>query len=292
LEALKKEEIRKAQAEREAHLQRIEEAERIRKEEERIAEEQEKRKRHREWIEDRKNYAVNCCLPFGVDIPPSMRFQIKDKVGEVLTNRSEDEYGIYDLISETVKAVLQPHLDEQEVKREAEELRRKGEEAKRKRAKKTELINRALGEVDDYVKRNRLSPYVNEEAKKKIREQIYNHLLETLPDDIWYVSDSQVREILDSALTDTKEKAREDERKAYLGKIKEMKVKDLLQAGMNRLSYYLLINSKELGTVTPEEREEARRHLEKELREEIEGDETVQEVEKIANQILADFFFA
>ena len=109
LEALKKEEMRKAQAEREAHLQRIEEAERIRKEEERIAEEKEKRKKHREWIEDRKNYAVNWCLPFGVDIPPSVRFQIKDKIGEVLTNRSEDEYEINDLIRETVKAVLQPY---------------------------------------------------------------------------------------------------------------------------------------------------------------------------------------
>ena len=291
LEALKKEELRKAQAEREAHLQRIEEAERSREEEERIAEEQVKRKKHQEWIEDRKNYAVNCCLPFGVNIPPSVRFQIKDKVGEVLTNRSENEYGIYDLIRETVKAVLQPYLDEQEVKREAEELRCKGEEVKRKRAKKIELINRALGEVDDYIKRNRLDPYVNEEAKKKIREQIYNHLLETLPDDIRFVPDSQVREILDSALKDTNEKAREVERKAYLDKIKEIKIKDLLQVGMNRLSYYLLINSKDLETVTPKERDEAKRFLEKALREEIEGDETFQEVEKIANQILDDFFF-
>jgi len=289
LEALKEAERRKAWEEEQRILREIERAEQVAKDEE-------KKEKRQRWIKGWQDWALSwgISLPWGVSLPTTLKFQVRDAVAVALQNRSESEsdWDIRQLVRETASTITGPFLGELETKRKAEESKRREEEAKRKRAKKIEFINKALGrEVDDYIKRNRLDPYVNEEAKKKIREQIYNHLLETLPEEIWYVPDSQVREILDSALKDTKERAREVERKTYLDKIKEIKIKDLLQAGMNRLSYYLLVNSKDLGSVTPKEREEARRYLEKELKEEIEGNETVQEVEKIANEILDDFFF-
>ena len=72
---------------------------------------------------------------------------------------------------------------------------------------------------------------------------------------------------------------------------KKEKVEKLLQVDMNRFNYYLTINRKELGSIDVKEKEEARKYLERELKEEIEGTETNQEVEKIADEIFNSFFF-
>jgi predicted transcriptional regulator len=286
LKKLKTEELEKAKAEQEEKIQR--ETERKRLEEERRRIEQ-----HRHWIEEQKAYALNYCIPFGLDVPVSVKFQIKDKVGEVVKNRGEgeDRWTIQHLIEETVEEILKPLVDEKKARQEAEELRRKEAEARRKeekakeeRARKIKQIQKALEGVDLYISQNRLEPYVNEEVKKKINAQIYTQLLEVLPEGIFYTPTSEVRELLDLIFWDTKQKKKEAEEK-------QKSIQRLIEIGMNRLSIYILKYWSELAPFEPGEQEEAKQHLEKKLTEEIQGDEGEQEVRELVDEILNEYFF-
>jgi predicted transcriptional regulator len=120
--------------------------------------------RHQKWIEDMQKWALSNCIPFDVDIPSSLKFQITDEVGKVLENRHEREnmWEIRRLIEESVKGLVQSYLDEQEAERKAEE-------ADRNRIRKAQLITSALGEVDRCVFINRLESYLNENARNRMQ---------------------------------------------------------------------------------------------------------------------------
>ncbi len=286
LKRLKTEELQKAKAEQEEKIQRETERKRIEEERRRI-------EQHRHWIEEQKAWALNWCIPFGVDVPVSIKFQIKDRVGEVLKNRSEgeDRWAIQHLIEETVEEILKPLVDEKKARQEAEKLSRKEDEARRKeektkeeRSRKIKQIQKALEGVDLYISQNRLEPYVNEEVKKKIKDQVYSHLLETLPEGIFFTPTSEVRELLDVILQDTKQKAKQAQEK-------QKSIQRLIEIGMNRFSIYILKYWSELAPFESGEQEEAKQHLEKKLTEEIQGDEGEQEVRELVDKILNEYFF-
>ena len=291
LKALTDEERRKIQAEEEDRFER--EIER-----QRLAEEQERTKQHLKWVEEWKDRALTWWVPSGVSIPADVKFKIKDGVGKVLMDRSEHEskWDIEELVKITTQSVLQPFLD------------------KVKAEKKTRLIQLwALPKIEDYITEHRLQAYVDEEGKDKVREHIRGHFMKTLTGNEAVIFSHEVTNLLDGFLKPIKEKVREmkererQERerkereekeakeKAFQEKMKEERKKEemeeLLRVGMNRFNWYLTIHRKELEPLKYEEREEAKRHLERELKEEIEGNETDREIEKTADRVLDDFFF-
>jgi hypothetical protein len=284
LESPRKEELNRIEVEQEARLER----EVMHK---RLSEREEKEEKHRQWVEGRKNYAVNFCLPLGTKIPETVKFRIKDAVGEVLKNRSENEYGIQGLIEETVEAVLRPFLNEQEARRKAEDLRRKEEEAKRKRERKIELIKKALVEVDKYVKNNHFEAYVSGETIKMVKNYIYIYLLKTLPEEIWFAPEGKVREMVEDIFKKAKKEIEEAEEAKKEDEEKQEKRNRLVGIGMGKYNAYINKHQSELEPFEPGEREEGRQYLERELKREIVGTETDQEVAEITEEILDEFFF-
>jgi len=305
LQALREEELKRAQAEEQARIQK--EMER-----QALQEERERKEKHENWIKGWQNWALDYGIPWGVSLPAEWKFKIKDTVGEVLRNRSQDEpkWDIEQLIKNTINVTIQPYLDELGSKK-------KVEETKRREGRKNQLISwMVFPEVDAYLRAQGLDLYIDEETKKKLKEYVRNHFMQTLTGNELIVSPNQVKEFLDKSLRSTKEKVkrmeeeackekakrerqekekREAERRAFWEKVEEenekRRIEELLQIGINRLNWYLLVNRKELGTIDAKEEERAKRHLERELKEEIEGNETDEEIEKIADEILDDFFF-
>jgi hypothetical protein len=60
---------------------------------------------------------------------------------------------------------------------------------------------------------------------------------------------------------------------------------------MNELDLYLLIHRKKIEPIDDVEKGEVRQYLEKELKEEIEGNETDHEVREMAHEILNEYFY-
>jgi len=298
LQALREEERKKAEVEEEDRFEReIERAV--------LAEEQEKARKHFKWVEGWKEWALTWGVPRGVSIPADVKFKVKDGVGKVLIDRSEHEskWDIEELVKITTQSVLQPYLDKVKVE------------------KKTRLIQLyALPKIEDYIRDQRLEAYVDEESKGKIREYVRNHFMKVLVGNEVIISSSQVTDFLDTFFKPIREKirdaqekerrekerermekmrqereAREAKEKAFWEKLKEEneeeRIEGLLQIGLTRFNSYLITNRKELGSIDAKEKEEARRYLEGELKEEIEGNETDEEVRKIVDEILTDFFF-
>lgn len=298
LEKLRKEELEKVMAEEEVRIQ--EEVER-----QVLQEERERKEKYQKWVKSWQDWALDSGVPRGVSIPADIKFRIKDTVVKALMDRSEheDRWDIEELVKITTQSVLQPFLD------------------KIRAEKKIRLIESwAFPQVEDYIREQGLEAYVNEESKGKIKEYVRNHFTKVLVGNESIIFSYQVRELLDNFFKPIKEEikeAKEEERreqerlarekkeaedKAFWEGVKEKRekeaeetkkerIEELMRAGTNRLYTYLAINRKELKTVSLEEQQRAKRYLEKELKEEIEGTETSQEVEKIADEILDDFFF-
>lgn len=294
LETLKEEERRKAQAEREARLEKERERERLEDERRRLADRE-------KWIQGYQDKALTSWLPRGIQITSILRFQIKDEVKKVLANRSEDEdrWELERLVKETINGVIEPYLTDQKAKN------------------KTRLIETwAIPEVERYIHAQGLAAYVDEESKSKIKEYVRSHFMKKLTGTEYFILSHEVHGLLDASFMTIKEKIKqvqEQERKerdekarqemerkeaadrAFRNKIeqerKTERIAELIETGMSRFNWYLTIHSKEIGPLKCEEREEAKRHLERELKKEIEGSETDEEVEKIADEILDDFFF-
>jgi predicted transcriptional regulator len=287
---VEEEEIKK-RAEREA---------RIREEmkQEALAEKRRKLAEREEWIQEYQNKALTSWLPRGISITSTLRFLIKDEVKKVLANRSEseDRWEIERLVKETVNIIIQPFLDAEKSK------------------KKVQLIQLyALPKIEDYLSAKGLSGYVDEKGKGEIIEYVRNHFMKTLIGTEAVIWPNEIFNLLDAFLKPVKEKVREaqekEQRERYEKKEAEERVfweglrnkrkkeeiegrvENLLQVGMDRFNWYLTIHHKELEPLKNEERERGIRHLEKELKEEIEGIETNQEIEKLIDGILDSFFF-
>jgi hypothetical protein len=84
---------------------------------------------------------------------------------------------------------------------------------------------------------------------------------------------------------------KEAKRRAFREGMKEERKKAFLEVGMNVLDLYLLLHRKGIEPIDNVEKEEVKRYLERELKEEIEGNETDHEVWELANEILNEFFF-
>lgn len=294
LKGFVEEEERKARAEEEDRFER--EIER-----QMLAEEQERTKQHLKWIEGWKEWSLTWGVPRGVSIPADVKFKIKDGVGKVLMDRSEQEskWDIEELVKITTQSVLQPFLD------------------KVKAEKKTQLIQLyALPKIEDYIRAQGLTAYVDEETKGKVKEHVRDRFIKTLTGNESFILSHEVTNLLDTFFKPVKEKIkqaqeeerrekqerekrerekREAEEKAFWEKVREKRekeeIEELLQTGMGQFNLYLLRNRKELGIVNTQEQERAKRHLERELKEQIEGTETDEEVEKIADETLDSFFF-
>lgn len=309
LEALKEEERRKAQTEEEARVREEIEQERVADERRRLAERE-------RWIQKWQDWALSQGIPWGVSLPTEWKFKVKDAVGEVLKNRSEDEpkWDIEQLVKNTINAIIQPYLD----KLEAE---RKTEEAKRREARKANQIQSNIYQVDSYISSQGLEAYFDQETREEVRKCVHDHFMKTLTGTelslfIYY----EVGKFINTFLKPIREKIREAQEeeskkkekerlererqerekkeakeRAFLEKLKEEneeeRIEGLLRVGMNRFNSYLITNRKDLGSIDAKEKEEARRYLEGELKGEIEGNETDEEVEKIADEILDDYFF-
>jgi len=287
LEARKKEEMQKAQAEEEARIAREREQEQLAEERSRLADRE-------KWIEEYQNKALTWWLPRGISITTTLRFQIKDEIKKALVNRSEDEdqWEIERLVRETVNIIIQPFLDEQKARR------------------KLQLIQlQVLPKVEPYIRSAGLGAHVDAETQEKAKEYVYDHFMKTLTGNELIIPSHQVTELLNNFFRPIKEKVRgiqeeqerqarekrEAEERGFWENMKKKREKEeigsLLEIGMNRFNYYLLANRKELGVIGAKEQERARRHLERELREEVEGNETDEEVEKMTDEILDRFFF-
>jgi hypothetical protein len=293
---LKEEETKRARAEEEARIELLRQRQRLEAEQRAVVQ-------HQNWIKEIQKLALTYAESFNIPLPATFCFKIKDTVGEVLGNRSQDEekWAIEELIKETVKCIIQPLVDMEEAKkkafREEQEAKRRTEELRKREERKAELVRMALFEVGSYFSDNRLENVVNEETRKKVKKEIHDHLMETLTGDEFIPPWRQVRDILDKVfspliaeLKTKSEKKTEEDRMAIKEMIREVRIERLLGIGMNQLNYYLSAH-KELGTINFKEREETRQYLETELKKEIDGTETNQEVEKIAEQILDGFFF-
>jgi predicted transcriptional regulator len=294
LEARKKEEMQKAQVEEEARIAKEIEQEQLTEKQKRLTERE-------KWVRGWQDWALSREIPRGVSIPADIKFRIKDAVAKALMNRSEQENrgDIEELIKITTQSILQPLLDKVRVE------------------KKIQLIETwAFPQIDTYIKGQGLEGYLNEEGKGKIREDVKNHFMKVLTGTESFIFSFQVTDVLNIFLKPVKESKAETERKAREARVERIKkerervegeekafwdtvkerrrkeeIESLVQAGMNRFNYYLLANRKELGVIDAKEQERARRHLERELREEVEGNETDEEVEKIVDGILDNFFF-
>jgi hypothetical protein len=279
LQELKEEEKKKAQAEEEAKLEK----ERERK---RIEEEQKRAEAHEKWIQEYQDQALSWWLPWGLSIPSTLKFEIKDAIAKVLKNRSqsEDSYEIERLLKETVNAIIEPYLKEQEEKRRIEE-------SKRRETKKVQLIQSALSEVDDYIRAQGLEAYVDQQTREKVKEYIREHFMKTLTGNERFIPSYDIREVLDSVFKNLKEKVTKEKEAEEAKARKERKIEALIQVGMERMNFYIVKNYDDLQPLNNKEEEEAKEYLQKELREEIEGDESRQEVEKLTDECLDIFFF-
>lgn len=284
LEALKQEEKKKAQAEREFHLQRIREAEEAR-------EKEEKAERHEQWIMRWQQWALSEVIASDVSLPVDVKFTIKNETRKLLESMPEDEPDTEELVRSKVETIIKPYLEQMEQARRIAEEKRKQEEDRKRKERRDEFINKALKEVDIYVCEGSLDRWVNEETKNKIRNLIKNHLTETLPQDIIFPPYASVRKILESAFEGVKERVREVEEKAAKERMRQERVEQLIQMGMNRFNLYIVKNYDDLQPLDSKKEERARQYLREELKKKIRGDESKEEVENLTDDILDDFFF-
>ena len=286
LQALRGEELKRAQVEEQVRLEK--ELERRR-----IEEQQNRAEAHQKWVEEWQEWALTQGVS-RISIPADIKFRIKDAVAKALMDRSEQENrsDIEELVKITIQSILQPFLD------------------KVKAEKKSRLIETwAFPQIEAYIGAQGLGGYLSEESRGKIREDVKNHFIKVLTGNEAVIWPNEIFDLLDTSLKSIKEKAREareekikKERerveggeKAFWEKVKEKNIQnniqELMEIGMNRFNWYLTIHRKELEPLKYEAREKARRYLEGELREGIGGAETDEEVRKIVDQILSDFFF-
>ena len=292
LAAARGEEERKAQIEEEVRIERERERRRIEAERKAI-------EAHTRWVGEWQEWGLSNAIPRGVSIPVDIKFRIKDAVAKALMDRSEQENDIEELVKITTQSVLQPFLD------------------KMRAEKKIRLIESwAFPQIDTYIKAQGLEGFLNEEGKGKIREDVKNHFMKVLSGSESFIFSFQVADFLDIFLKPLKEKvrgAREEkgrerqerekqarekraiEERDFWQKRREKRekerVEELVQTGMSRFNYYLLANRKELGVIDAKEQERAKRFLERELKEKIKGNEDDEEVEKLADGILDEYFF-
>ena len=73
--------------------------------------------------------------------------------------------------------------------------------------------------------------------------------------------------------------------------MKDERKKNLLEVGMNELDLYLLIHRKKIEPLNNVGKEEVKRYLERELEEEVEGNETDHEIRETAHDILNEYFY-
>jgi len=252
-------------------------------EEEKADKEREKSERHRKWVRNWQDWASTWGIFASLPVPADIKFKVRDAVGEVLKNRSEEEsrWDIEELVKQTINAVIQPYLE-----------KKKEEEAKKLEARKIQLIQSAFPEIKQYIKEHGLETYVVEED---IKRKIHGHFTEKLKGNETYLYSYQIRNALDSMLGDLKERVKkqkaEAEKRAREEKERQEKIQQNIRIGMDRLNFYLLKNSKELGFVSSEDKEEAKKYLGEELRIEIRGDESRLEIEALADEILESYFF-
>jgi len=183
--------MEKKKAEEQARLEKEREQKRIEEERKRV-------EAHEKWIEEYQDRALRSWLPWGIEIPTTLKFQIKDAIRKALANRSKDEdrWEIERLVKETVSIIIQPFLDAEKAK------------------KKVQLIQRwALPEVENYIKAQGLEAYVDEESKEKIREYVHNHFIKVLVGNEVIISSSQVTDFLDTFFKPIREKIRDAQEK-------------------------------------------------------------------------------
>jgi hypothetical protein len=267
--------------------------------------------RRRKWIEEWKDFAITWGIPWGESAPATVKFQIRDGVEEVLRRRfeNEDYFSIRELVTETARSIFQQYRAEREIKKKAQKVKKEEEEARkkaeleneekrRKEKRKDELIQSALAEVDSYIKAHELESLVDIIIKKDLEDQIRKHLEKSLTGEESIPPYTLTKQLLDTLLKETKnqaawmkqQKAEEVERE-HRKKMKQERVKRLIRIGLNHVSNFIRENQKELENVDYFERKEAEQYLKEELEDEVQGDESDQEVKELADEILEDFFF-